>query len=263
MASASERRQLGRRGGLIDGNDCREISVLDHRRSHCREMGRGQGFERASAAGGCSPRRPPGYWSERRIEQLIGEWIKEHGRMPSREDLRALAGGGLVTAVVRTGGNRAWAQRFGLPLANGAQAASYSDEDAREDIRRLVADHGRLPGMSKLRELGYPQLAMLAMRSNGIVGLLEDLELDDVPVDQQADVARRRRANHWDLGRLRADAEAIVAQIGYLPNSNIIRQLGYGRLASFVVRRGGLGNVREELGVPISPAAQRRSRADG
>lgn len=46
-------------------------------------------------------------------------------------------------------------------------AHEYTDEMAVADARTLIAEHGVLPGSTKLRQLEHPRLAAVVIRAGG------------------------------------------------------------------------------------------------
>ncbi len=88
------------------------------------------------------------------------------GRFPTRVQFEAQGLHGLRHALKRKG-VRSWAERLGVDLAAGQDREHYGIEEARQDIDRVVAEVGRLPGQVALRKLGYGRLATLITRFGG------------------------------------------------------------------------------------------------
>lgn len=71
----------------------------------------------------------------------------------------------LARAISRHGGARLWAERLGLTLR--PQVRGYPADAALADARAVIADHGHLPGSTKLRQLNYSGLAEHVVRAGG------------------------------------------------------------------------------------------------
>lgn len=134
----------------------------------------------------------------------------------------------------------------------------YGADEARAEIGALVERHGFVPGRDRLRELGFGRLATMVHRNRGIVGLLERLDLDPALAGPAAHAVHGKRIRYTDE-MARVEADAVVAEVGYLPNAKRVHQLGYVGLSSYLHRNGGVCGVSERFGLPRNPSKSGRA----
>jgi hypothetical protein len=128
-------------------------------------MGRGSASAEVVAA--ARRRGRPPAWTDERIEAELRALVDANGgRFPTRVQLEAQGLHGLRHALKRKG-VRSWAEHLGVALAAGQDREAYGIEEAREEIDKVVAEIGRLPGQTTLRKLGYGRLATLVTRFGG------------------------------------------------------------------------------------------------
>jgi hypothetical protein len=105
------------------------------------------------------PRPDRRRWTPKTIHAELRAYAAGMEHFPTAAQMEADGRGDLRRAIRNYGGTKHWAEKVGLSLRPGQDRAPYDTDDAVADARRLVAERGELPGMDKIRALGYPRLA--------------------------------------------------------------------------------------------------------
>jgi hypothetical protein len=133
-------------------------------------MGRGrrQGcWSAAERRDGSTTRRGPYRWTTETLEQELRAFGGAGREFPTLVELDAAGRSDLRAAVTVYGGCTRWAARLGLPLPTTRLRQPYSEDEMREEARRIVVALGRLPGERALRQLGHPRLATAVRHAGG------------------------------------------------------------------------------------------------
>jgi len=135
-------------------------------RAQLRRMGRARG--ELAAAGTSHGRRGPYKWTPDRVEEELEEFLADRTTWPTADEFNAAGHRALLAAVERSpSGIGYWANRLGCELAPMQDRAPYPLHVALAEARELIAAHGKLPNIMRLRELGHPRLAYLVQKSGG------------------------------------------------------------------------------------------------
>lgn len=114
-------------------------------------------------------------WTDERLEAALREFIGERPYFPTAEEFERAGRHDLRNAVKKYGGTVRWAARLGKVLGTGQDRRPYGREDAVRDARKLIAEHGHLPGTEAVRQLGYPRLAtFIQVQSGGTKRFIEE-----------------------------------------------------------------------------------------
>lgn len=119
----------------------------------------------------------------------------------------------------------------------------WTDERIEKELRQLVDENkGRLPTSAQLVKLGLTGLQE-AIGRRGIRYWSARLGVPLAPGQDRSP---------YGIARARIDVAEVLAKHGYLPNTNRLRDLGYPRLAGFIVKQGGVKRfaARYELELP-------------
>lgn len=142
---------------------------------------------------------------------------------------------------------RASGQHNLLAAANrgsgGQQSAArrWDDKRLRAELKALVEQLDCFPSYNQLSAMGREDLRCALKRNGGSGWWARELGVALGPGQDRSRYTRK------DATR---DAEAVIAELGYLPSTTRLRALGYPRLASYaeVRHRSPTGFVREVLG---------------
>jgi hypothetical protein len=131
-------------------------------------MGRAQGRQQLLAATGPRGPRRAYTWTPERIEEELAEFLGDREDWPTSEEFRTAGQRNLISAVERSpGGVVYWATRMNRRLGPMQNRAAYPLHIALAEAQELIAEHGKLPNINKLRALGHPRLAYLVQREGG------------------------------------------------------------------------------------------------
>ena len=134
-------------------------------------MGRGRQRATAFAKRLSSRRRGtryPSQWpDDRTLQRELEAFTAGRSFFPTQREFNRADRADLRAAVTDLGGTAYWAERLGLPIRSRQDKTPYTEADALRDAQRVITEHGRLPGVRKLRALGYARLASAVQAAGG------------------------------------------------------------------------------------------------
>lgn len=118
----------------------------------------------------------------------------------------------------------------------------WSEERIEKELRRLASENGgRLPTSAQLVKLRLTGLQE-ALGRRGIGYWSERLGIPLAPGQDRSP---------YGIARARLDVAEVLARHGRLPNANRLRELGYPRLAGFIVKHGGIKKFTAQYGIEL------------
>ena len=128
----------------------------------------------------------------------------------------------------------------------------WTDEAIETELRRLVAENGgQIPTTARLASLGLSGLKQ-AMARKGVAYWAQRVGVPMAPKQDRLP---------YGIDDAQCDIAKVVAEMGYLPGSRLLRKLGYNRLSTFVMKEGGVQKLctRHGIRLPSSPSPGRKS----
>ncbi len=117
------------------------------------------------------PDAPPsvgGYWNDQTVQRELEDYTRGMTSFPTSAQMDGDGRSALRVAISHRGGIGRWSHELGLPLGPKQAQGGYGQAEAIRDAQQLIGSHGRLPGKTRVRELGYPRLATyLAVHTDG------------------------------------------------------------------------------------------------
>jgi hypothetical protein len=150
-------------------------------------MGRARGGQATAASGNGASRRPgpkgPWKWTDERIRSDLSAFLAARGRpdWPTNDEFRAAGLAGLAHAITTYGRVPYWAAEMGVELGPRQNREPLLAVDAVRLAEALIAEHGELPGIDTLRELGHIRLSTLVRRHGGSKKFCEAFGLSSQP----------------------------------------------------------------------------------
>lgn len=106
----------------------------------------------------------------------------------------------------------------------------WTDDRIEAELASLLEGRDTWPLHEEFAAYGLRGLAMAVSRYGGISYWAERMGVR---------LGTGQNRSHYTEYNARLDTEEVIGRLGFLPNVNRIRAEGFGRLASFINRRGG------------------------
>jgi hypothetical protein len=137
---------------------------------------------------------------------------------------------------------------------------SYELEDARLDVKRVVAEWNVLPGRRRLAEAGFDRLASFIAKTNR-TEVLTRLGYDQEVIARLTDSRRTRRKLRWTPERIESETRSLLAGCSEWPPDSYFRRAGAWNLLQAIQYHGGRAKWAKVIGLPIDPGRSLRRGA--
>jgi molybdenum-dependent DNA-binding transcriptional regulator ModE len=172
--------------------------------------------------------------------------VLEMGRMPLKSELVDRGYTELASAMARFGGLRAVAGALGYHYVGRKVWSSI--EDLRQHLDSFVAELGRMPSETVLRNRGRQDLVGAIRKFGGQPAVAKTLGYRDSGL------------HSWSsIENLRLHLAPIVTELGRMPNAAELTARGYSGLSSAIGKFGGYPIVAQTLGFRYIPGAEQWS----
>lgn len=157
-------------------------------------------------------------------------------------------------------------QRRGMGRARGTQSLArairrtaperrkpkrWDDETIRSELGAFLGEQRTWPSASEFVAAGREDLRNAIKRHGGAAWWARELGIELRPGQD--------RAPYSEADAL-TEAKELVEELGYLPGQRKARELGYGRLATHISRRGGAREFARRHELPQPPTNRHRPR---
>jgi len=212
----------------------------------CNRMG---GFNKLKKELGLVGYRRDGHWTKKRTLEACAELVNDHGDLPSQNQLQGIIRRdakyrGLSTAIGKFGGLRK--VRDKLKLKQRAKPDNYwTKKNILKEARELVRELGYLPTSRQLYDLNRSDIAGAISNKYGFSKLRKDLGLE-----------LKRLENYWNEKTILKECKEVMKEHSDLPENRKLLKLGYGALATQIVRHGGYPYFRGLLNLEMKQRPQ-------
>lgn len=194
---------------------------------------------------------PPAYlWSRARIQRELLPFLRGRRHWPARDEFHAAGLTRLHLNVVLGDGERWWAYRSGLPLADTDARAPWTQQRIQDTLALYLADKTTWPSHAQFTRDRMRSLRQAIINTGGIqhwAPLFPDV----------APITRRRGPRNWTDQRIRTELQDVLRDCNVFPTRQHFISRNQERRCAAAIRHGGVQHWAHEFNVPTARTPRR------
>lgn len=197
-----------------------------------------------------STQRPAYLWSRARIQRELLPFLRGRRHWPARDEFHAAGLTRLHLNVVLGDGERWWAYRSKLPLADTDARAPWTQQRIQDTLALYLADKTTWPSHAQFTRDRMRSLRQAIINTGGIqhwAPLFPDV----------APITRRRGPRNWTDQRIRTELQDVLRDCNVFPTRQHFISRNQERLYAAAIRHGGVQHWAHEFNLPTARTPRR------